>query len=542
MTAAPTARAVDVGAVEQALTDSERDVLAVVLYGGRLPDEARVLTVDDFADTRSRAIWAAVLRLDEQGAAIDPATVAVELQRRDDPAVRVGRPELVSLAGECAIPAALPTYVRHVQEAAERRRAREAGTRLLQAADLGDIDAARQHAVDAVAALTAPRPATQPPRGQLRIRDLADIAHDVESRPPRQLLFDPVWPQGDYGVLSAEAKAGKTWALADAAISCASGTPWLGQFTTTAPGAVLMFLGEGGPSKMLRRLRAVADNKGITGSLAALPIRLDTAVPRLNDRAHIDQVAAELEQHPAQLVILDPLYIAAAGAKGSDLYAMGEVLYAIQQVVQAAGASLLVAHHWNKGGRGFGHDRSSGVGPGAWGRVLVSVAVDHQRTEPDDSDHPGMTTVRQTWSFTGDEISDPGLALIRRVWADDPHDLNSRLRYELERTEPRRPRETSAGAAATAGDDKLSPAERKVQDILTADPAGALTAKQIGDRYADLHGTGLRRETLARALNRLRELTLADETGTLGPHGAKYWTALLPDKPTQPALPTCDEV
>ena len=58
--------------------------------------------------------------------------------------------------------------------------------------------------------------------------------------------------------------------------------------------------------------------------------------------AELAAIQAELEAHPAALVILDPLYLAAAGASGANLYDMGAVLQAIQGVCQAAGCALLV--------------------------------------------------------------------------------------------------------------------------------------------------------------------------------------------------------
>lgn len=39
-------------------------------------------------------------------------------------------------------------------------------------------------------------------------------------------------------------KAGKTWAVLDAAVSVASGTPWLGRFACQQ-GSVLVYAGEG---------------------------------------------------------------------------------------------------------------------------------------------------------------------------------------------------------------------------------------------------------------------------------------------------------
>jgi hypothetical protein len=43
--------------------------------------------------------------------------------------------------------------------------------------------------------------------------------------------------------------------------------------------------------------------------------------------------------------LLDPLYLAAAGASGSNLYDMGAVLRAIQGVCHHIGCALLVVTH-----------------------------------------------------------------------------------------------------------------------------------------------------------------------------------------------------
>ena len=95
----------------------------------------------------------------------------------------------------------------------------------------------------------------------------------------------------------------------------------------------------------------------------------------------------ELAAHPAALVIVDPLYLAVAGAAtGADLYGMGAVLAGIQAVCQHAGAALVVVTHWNKTGEGRGAKRISGVGPGAWGRVLASVGTTQAAFEPDEVD------------------------------------------------------------------------------------------------------------------------------------------------------------
>ena len=59
-------------------------------------------------------------------------------------------------------------------------------------------------------------------------------------------------------------KAGKSWNTSEAAVALASGTPLFDRFAVDEPGPVLMFCGEGGEGNILRRLRAVAEAKGLT--------------------------------------------------------------------------------------------------------------------------------------------------------------------------------------------------------------------------------------------------------------------------------------
>ena len=137
-------------------------------------------------------------------------------------------------------------------------------------------------------------------------------------------------------------------------------------------------------------------------------------MPRLDNKAHLGGDREELEHCSPKVVLLDPLYLAAGGGRGKDLYAMGESLQAIQVICQEARAALVVNTHWNKGGEGTGAGRFTGVGPGAWGRVLGSAAVEQRHTDPD-----GRSTVTLLWEFTGGEIPETRFRMRRRVWAED---------------------------------------------------------------------------------------------------------------------------
>jgi hypothetical protein len=249
-------------------------------------------------------------------------------------------------------------------------------------------------------------------------------------------------------------------------------------------------------------------------------------VPRLAAPAQLEQVAAELAAHPARLVILDPLYLAAAGARGNDLYEMGELLQGAQQVCQHAGAALVVVAHWNKTGEGRGHKRTYGTGPAQWGRVLVSASV-HARHTGDDL----VSTVELGFEAIGGEIADQQWRIRRTVWADDPADLASPLHYQVDRLPPAEPgpANTSAPRARFDGDPvadqpelaAVAPAARKLL-LLLRQAGQPLTLAELLDRAAG-RWRPMDRATASTALNQLAKHDLADGEDGAGA-GKRWWS------------------
>jgi hypothetical protein len=351
------------------------------------------------------------------------------------------------------------------------------------------------------------------------------MAAEIDAAGTPRFMCRPVWPADAYGVIAAEDKAGKTWVALDAAVSVASGTPWLGYFEVDDPGAVLIFMGEGGKRKIVRRIRAVSEGRGIDPN--DLPIRVSPRVPHLMDKQHVERVREELAIYAAKLVIVDPLYLAARGSRGSDLYEMGACLEDIQHACQNTGAALMIIHHWNKTGRGKGAGRMSGVGPGAWGRVLGSGNVEEGITEPN-----GASRVTMTWGFIGDEIPDVRLRVQRRVWTDDPNDLGSPMHYETTILLNQESSSKPPGVLET-----LSPAQRRVALIV----ARAEAAVRVDDvqRVAAAEGgkKPLRKRTVQDALAKLVSRDLVNEEVIQGGRGGKEYIST---EKLRDAVPTAD--
>lgn len=250
----------------------------------------------------------------------------------------------------------------------------------------------------------------------LGIKTAGEHAADLNQKRP--FLFSPIWPAGDYGTVLGPFNAGKTMALLDAAVSAASGTPWLGQFPVGTPGPVLMFLAEGGIHEATRRGRAIAASRGLKWD--DLPISLSMDVPQFDRPDDLDKLRLELLLRPATLVIIDPLYVATPNAPTALLHDMGALLRPVQRICQQADATLVIGHHTNRAGG------ATGAGPAEWARVSVTITAKPRATKGQGTD------VQLDVTTTGNGVGTANYRLRRRVWADDPHDLNSPLNYRID--------------------------------------------------------------------------------------------------------------
>ena len=331
----------------------------------------------------------------------------------------------------------------------------------------------------------------------LPVRRLADLAADVDGRGPRRWLIRGVFPAGDYAVHGAEPKAGKTWNALDLAVSVATGTPWLGAVDVDTVGPVIVFAGEGGDGNIVRRLRAIANARSRV--VEDLDVWVCTRAPHLNNAAHMAVFADRVREIRPALVIVDPLYLAAGGANGADLYAMGVVLERPQHICQETGAALLVVTHYNRSRDLKGAARLTGAGPAEWGRVLLAAAVISRHT---DAATMASTTLVEL-DVMGGEIPDQTLRIRRKVWATDPNDLDSPLNYEVTLVAAEeRPLTTNGGSS-------LSPAARKLLGAVEAMTEPANVTRLV-DWTAEHHGHGLKRPTCSTELNKLLAAGLVD--------------------------------
>jgi hypothetical protein len=356
--------------------------------------------------------------------------------------------------------------------------------------------------------LEPPDPDPEAPTApRLELRTIPELRARVAAQGPRQWLARGIIPAGQYGLHGGPPKAQKTWNAGDLCVSVASGTDWLGHFPVDVTGPVIMFAGEGGEGTILRRLDAIAEAKGLDAD--ELRIAVCARAPHLRNLDHQAQLHRAFERYQPVLVVVDPFYLAARGANLRDLYDMGGLLEVPQHLCEAAGASLLVVHHFNRNREGRGAERFSGAGPAEWGRFLIGASVISRYTDPDTQ----ATAVTTELDIIGGEIPDQTFRVHRTLSADNPADLNSRLRYQVQVSRV----ENEAPTIATMPEAK--PAAQRVHAVLAADPGSALTVKEIGDRLAAT-GHPLKARTIQDALKSLGPLV---DGMVINAHGATQW-------------------
>lgn len=329
---------------------------------------------------------------------------------------------------------------------------------------------------------------------------LGDLIAEVDAMPPPTYLVEGVIPQGDYGVISADNKAGKTFVMMDLALSVAAGVPWVNLFPVNETGPVLIFVGEGGKRKIVRRVRAIARFKGIPDhQLFGLPIEISERAPKLMDESVLDELRVKVAELRPRLVIIDPLYLAASGANTASLVEMGSLLEKAQHIAQRVGAALVISHHTKKAAADTKneeapHLRTSGVGINEWGRFLIAIQVLIKKV----LDHgTGKSETVTKWHLRGDEVADLEYSFSMKVHVEDKSDLTSPMHYEMNPET-----EDSAARKKDWSKDSNFATMRKLMTELEDHPGGVMQKElleECGLKHPATAGT-------RKALDKLEEL------------------------------------
>lgn len=224
----------------------------------------------------------------------------------------------------------------------------------------------------------------------------ADLRSWREATAPNWLVQGFVTRAG-LALLSATAKAGKSFALIDLALRIASGRGgrWLGHFAITDTQEHVLYLDvENGSDRMRRRIRALVEGRSLTAAQAdaALDHLHVIAVPESPSTLVNDGRLGEwLDARPCVLVIADPLRPLLPPGSDENSADAGRTLDALRAICAPRGAACIVADHDGKDGSAArGHSSKRDSPDALWHLERAS------RTDP--------TLFKLTADFARDEV------------------------------------------------------------------------------------------------------------------------------------------
>jgi hypothetical protein len=195
------------------------------------------------------------------------------------------------------------------------------------------------------------------------------IADEKLELPPE--IIEGVLHRGLKGVLGSGSKARKTWILLDAAVSVATGLPWLNW--RTLKGRVL-YINFEIPREFIRsRCLRLAKAKGVDdlSNLDVWTLRghgaaLKNLLPRL---------LAKIEAGKVVLIIVDPIYKLLGGRDENSAGDIGELCNELEQIAVKTGAAVLYAAHFSKGNQAGKEAIDRIGGSGVWTRDADSIVT-----------------------------------------------------------------------------------------------------------------------------------------------------------------------
>jgi hypothetical protein len=166
---------------------------------------------------------------------------------------------------------------------------------------------------------------------------------DFSARP----LIEGVLYDGLPTIIGAPFKTCKSLVAMDAALSIASGNPWLGYFPVPERRRVSYFFGEGGSSVCQEYARRVALSR--TGPLRDVPgLEVVFQVPRFEDGAEMRRLRRHLERTRSEVVFFDNLMLCLSGEMAGVVFHVGGVLGSVLRLCAEAGATPVFVHHFKK--------------------------------------------------------------------------------------------------------------------------------------------------------------------------------------------------
>jgi hypothetical protein len=161
-------------------------------------------------------------------------------------------------------------------------------------------------------------------------------------------LIDDCFVQGQPMLVGGLSKTLKTSICVDAATSLASGAKFLSRFSVLAESRVLIMSGESGLGTLQETGFRICKSKGVN------PFGLDNLkwspdIPRCDSEADLDRLRDAISKNNAEVLFLDPAYLALGGDDHGNVFKQGQLLRKINSICIELGCTLVLVHHNRKG-------------------------------------------------------------------------------------------------------------------------------------------------------------------------------------------------
>jgi hypothetical protein len=423
-----------------------------------------ILNDRDFYRQAHSTIFAAILRLADDGTPVDYITTVEELRRRDQldeiNGPGNGPAYLQALIEACPSAANVEAYARAVFEKSLLRAALVASDALKTAAQSGASFESVARALHNCADLAS---RTTPSQGF----NLVPL-DELMTRPNPTWLIRGVLMDATNSMLSAPPASFKSFLVLDMALSVASGRHWHGH--AVRQGHVLYICAEGATG-MKDRVKAwcIARKTELPPAFHFI----EDAV-QLADSSHLSQLTNSLGDTKPALIVVDTLSLCALGMEENSSRDMNLFMAAVKRLQAATGAHVLLVHHSAKGTNG---SRGSSALPAA------TQTEFHLKREKD------TVTVSCPKQKDGEEFRP--MTFIKRTIELHSGGTRHSLVFDVE------------AQSDDVGGDVLSASERRIYDLLVdtfgAEGATATQWKKVAEEE------GISDRTFFRALTKLKD-------------------------------------
>lgn len=194
---------------------------------------------------------------------------------------------------------------------------------------------------------SAIEPADGPPPKPSRFRFI-DSTEFLGGDYRQEFLVKQAFVRGQPMVLGGAQKTLKTSVAIDLAVSIATATPFLGKFDVPRRARVAIASGESGQFTLKETTLRILKAKGLDPSALSDWLRWEFTVPTFSDRQMMDDFARRLADLGAEVVLIDPLYLALGDVDAKSVFDMGQALRPVAEHLLSRGITPGILHHSNR--------------------------------------------------------------------------------------------------------------------------------------------------------------------------------------------------